>query len=269
MGQSCTSGSEIGADSSQIGGDGGADVFAQNQHYTGLKRDDAARRESEGDPQGSRAALNDDRQHRPDKHTQQIVVPYQKEHVAEFDAGLDGLKSFFHGGQTEKEDAEAKENLAGINPLPVSRKKLKSRSGTNGRQGIGSNFESDQLSGDGGADIGTENNADGLIKRHQTCVDKSHHHDGSGTRGLDDSRNGKPHQGADKTVRGQGGKNFPHFVAGHLLQPLGHDFHAEEKETQPPKQTKNQCLVKQNIQHQKLSCKDLGNTIRKKRADYT
>ena len=90
-----------------------------------------------------------------------------------------------------------------------------------------------QPTGYGSADIRAHDYADGLLEGDESGVDKTHQHDGGCAGGLDRSGNEKSGYHAGQAVSGHLFQELSHSGAGDLLQAVGHDLHAQEKESQP------------------------------------
>lgn len=102
-----------------------------------------------------------------------------------------------------------------------------------------SHIQGDQLSGDGGADIGPHNDPYRLPQGHHARVDKAHHHHGRGRGGLDDCSDDRAHQYAQQSV-GRELFQYPlHSIARRSLQAGAHHLHPVEEQGKPPQQTQN------------------------------
>ncbi len=258
MGQRRAARCQVGADGGQVGGNRGADVFAEDQGHAGFERQDPGRCQGDGDADGRAAALDDHGQNGTDQDAEQVVVTDVHEQLAEFLAGLQRIEGLLHDAQAEEQHTEAEQDLADIAPLLVAGKELEAGTYADRRQSVLGDLEGDQLGGHGRADIRAQNDADRLHQRHQPGVDETDHHDRCRTRRLDDRRNRDPDQGADNPVIGQGREDFAHAAAGDLLQALRHDFHAEQEQTKAAQQTEDELLVQHYLQHWRLLEKELA-----------
>ena len=86
--------------------------------------------------------------------------------------------------------------------------------------------------GDGGADVGAEDDVEGLGEVHDAGVDQADDHDGGGRRGLDGHGDDGAQGQADEGVGGHLFQQKLQLAAGHLFQAAGHDVHAVEEEGQ-------------------------------------
>ena len=93
-------------------------------------------------------------------------------------------------------------------------------------------IQTQQLSGDGGADVGAHDDADGLAQLHDAGVDEAHHHDGGSRRALDDAGDQSADADGFKDVAGDGFQGFFQFFAGHFLQGIAHGEHAVDEKPQ-------------------------------------
>lgn len=104
------------------------------------------------------------------------------------------------------------------------------------------NLKGDDLCGDGGADIGPQDNPNSLSQGHKARIDKADRHYGCCAAALDDGGDGKPDKDRYYPIVGEGLQDPPHPVSSGLLEPLGHEPHADEKKTYSPDKAKYQLL---------------------------
>ena len=99
--------------------------------------------------------------------------------------------------------------------------------------------QAEQPGGDRCTDIGTHDDTDGLPQRHESGIDKSHHHDGGSRGGLD---HGGHAQSQKESAEGGGchaAENRPQAAARPFFQSVAHDVHAIQKQHQTTDQTKS------------------------------
>ena len=159
----------------------------------------------------------------------------------------EGSDRAFHHRHTDEQHAEAQQNLAEVMELPLFGKHEDGGADAHGHigqhggleqlhddtvlQGTGG-IQTQQLSGDGGADVGAHDDAHGLTQVRDAGVDEAHHHNCGCRRTLDDAGD----QGADadglKDVAGNCFQGFFQLFAGHFLQGVAHGEHAVDEKSQ-------------------------------------
>ncbi len=87
-----------------------------------------------------------------------------------------------HEIEPQKQDTKAEQDVGGIAGFVLLAEHHRGCEG-DGNQGKGGDVdlkaqEGNQPSGEGGADVGSQDDPDRLGEAHQTCVDKTDHHDG-------------------------------------------------------------------------------------------
>ena len=86
-----------------ITGNGGADIFPENQGHARLERDQAGGGQGDSDPDGGAAALHDHGQQGADQDAQQGMIADHDEDIAKFLARFQWGKGLFHDLQAEKQ----------------------------------------------------------------------------------------------------------------------------------------------------------------------
>ena len=89
-----------------------------------------------------------------------------------------------HNFNSFKKQPERENNHTDIFNFFFFADKIQKKTDKNNRINIIADLKCHQLGRHGRTDIGTENNGNGLRKTHQTCTDKSDHHDGRGGAAL-------------------------------------------------------------------------------------
>ena len=89
--------------------------------------------------------------------------------------------------------------------------------------------QTENLGGDGGADVGAHDDAHCLLQLHDARVDEAHAHDGGGSRAVDQTGDQGADENAHKQVVGQPFQNGLQTAAGQFFQAACHGVHAEEK----------------------------------------
>ena len=85
-----------------------------------------------------------------------------------------------HHSHAKKEDTQTRNNPSGKLDLFLLDKKNQSNTCKCNQRRDGPDVQGYELPGHGGSDIGTHDDPDSLLKRHELGVDEAHHHDGCG-----------------------------------------------------------------------------------------
>ena len=178
-------------------------------------------------------------------------------------AGQDADKSFAlpqgrhragHGGHAVHQHGKAQQDLA---HMPVGRLAVEHpQDNADHRHHAGEHLRAQQLHhaaaalqrgqaqdppGDAGAHDGAHNDADGLPHLHHTGVHEAHHHHGGGGGGLDHGGDAGTQQNALQRRAAELVQHQLQPAAGHLLQPLAHQGHAEQEQRDTAKQCDHVC----------------------------
>jgi hypothetical protein len=122
-----------------------------------------------------------------------------------------------HQLHAEKQHAQPHGHRAEVaQPRPAGEGLGKEADGDQEQRRFG-DLESDDLRGNGGADIGAEDDADGLLETHHTRGDKAHDQHRGNRRGLDDRGHGGAGEGGAEPVAGELCKNILYPLAGEDL----------------------------------------------------
>ena len=241
VGQSRLLGHPVGVERPQLGGDGGADVGADEERHGGVEVHQLAGGQGEDHARKGGARLQQHGEDRPQKRGSQNGPRGHEDlsrggsAVEEREEAADGvhfaqnLQFVGHHGHAEEEEPEAQQHGApGVDRALFGQGHEKAR--RHAGQGKGAQVEGDELGGDGGADVGAENDPHGLDQRQETCVDEADDHDGGGGAGLDDGGDESPGQQGGDPVAGEARKDLPHIFPGGLPDPVAHHHHAQQEE---------------------------------------
>ena len=227
-----------GAHRGQYSSDTGTDILteedidgaAQSDHATvgqGLKDTD---RGGGGLDQSGKEGTGQDTKHRIRELGHQV---YESGHLPQRDHG--GA----HHVHTNEEDAQTTQDTAVVVELRLFQKYHHGHA-QEGKEGRHSTYvQGDELSGDGGTDVGTHDDPHCLCEGHHTGVDEAHHHDRGGGGGLDDSGDHRTHQYAQHPVGRQLLQDALHPVTGRGLQAGAHHLHSVQKQRQAAQQAQN------------------------------
>ena len=138
--------------------------------------------------------------------------------------------------QALEQQAEAQNDLSDVLDLGLFGVEHHKRAHADAEGSDAGYVQRDQHAGDGGTDVGTEDNAGGLGQIHDAGIDKAHDHHGGGRRGLDDHGNEDTQQEAEDSIPGQFFQKILHFGTGCQLQPVAHVLHTEQERAQAAQQ---------------------------------
>ena len=236
----------VGAHGGEEGRDGGADVLAHDDGDGHGVGDGSRGAEGLEDTDRGGGGLDDGRQRRAGQDAQDGVGKDQEEAREGLAVG-EGGHGAAHGLHARHQDGEAQKGRAGV-PADAAlgpQHQQDADEGQDGGEGGGLQelqhqavpldaAEAQEPGGDGGADVGAHDDADGLAELHEAGVHEAHHHDGGGGGGLDHRRDAETQQQRPEGAAGHAGEDVFQPGARGLLQGVPHDVHAEEEEGQAP-----------------------------------
>ena len=219
----------------QDGGHGGADVHAADQEGRKIQRHEALHGQGLEDTYGGGGGLDHGAEGGTHQDPQHGILGVHNE-VLEPDDILQGLHGTAHGVQALEEKAEAQNDLAdvlGLLFLGVEHQKRSKEQAEGGNAGY---VQGNQDAGDGGTDVGAEDDTGSLGQVHDPGVDKAHDHDGGGRGRLNDHGDQNAQQEAQEPIPGQLLQQVLHFGSGSHLQTVAHVLHSEQEGTQTSQQ---------------------------------
>ena len=193
---------------------------------------------------GGCRALNDGGEHRSDHNAQQRIAQscQNSGKLRHFCQGADGIA---HDDHSVHQDGKADQHSTDALFLIViaNHHHDNADDGENGRKVFGLEHLQPDIaaldagkgkdpSGEGGADIGAENDIKRLAKLHDTGIDQAHQHYGDRRRGLHRNGNGRAQQHTDPRAGGHRFQQLFQPAARHLFQVAGHNIHAKQKKCQ-------------------------------------
>lgn len=128
-----------------------------------------------------------------------------------------GVTQRHHGGahhlHADKQHAETGHDLADVVGPGHLDKDHHGHADESEERGKGAHVQSNQLSGDSGADIGAHDDPDRLVQGHHPGIDEAHHHDCGGGGGLDHGGDDGAYQYTLDPVGGQFLQDLLHLVS--------------------------------------------------------
>ena len=199
------------------------------------------------DTHRSRGALDDGGDAGANQHAQDGVLKGSEE-LSKGRAVLKGSHSGLHGEHTLEEDTEAQEDLTDDLALGAlgDHEDQDTYNGDQGSQGAGLDeaqqeagafavfqiAQTEDLTGDGGTDVGAHDDAHSRAELEDTGVNHTDHDNGSGRGALDGCGNGSAQKHAEENVAGELFQRFFHTAAGNLFQAAAQHTHAVEEQCQ-------------------------------------
>ena len=231
-----------GADGGQNGGDTGADVLSEEDVYRAVQADYPTKGQRLQDTHRGGGGLDQSGEGRSRQNADNGVGEgaHQIDKGGPFPQGLHGRAHHLH---TDKEHAQAGQNISVVVNLGLLQKDHHGHAHKGEQGSHGAHVQGDELAGDGGADIGAHDDPHRLFQRHHAGVDEAHHHDSGGGGGLDDRGNARAHQDAQEAVGGQPLQNALHAVARRGLQAGAHHLHAVKEQGQAAQQPQENAYV--------------------------
>ena len=224
------------ADGGELGGDRGADVLTHDQSDSGVNGDRPCGSQGDGNAQHGGAALHDHGHDAADgdatQQAQQRLRIQQQHEVHEALMGSQGFEGVAHDLQAEKDKTQSDKNLGyGGDPLVLGKKHRKDAE-SDQQQAIFTHLDCEDPAGDGGADIGAEDNPYGLAQLHEPGIGQADDHDGGDGGRLYKGRDGQADDHRQDAVGSQGGDRFADEAAGEHLQAVGEIFHPEDENSE-------------------------------------
>ncbi len=192
-------------------------------------------RQRRGDSRTGR--LGDEGEEHTQKKEPQAVEPRIGGKVGERDEMAKPLHPLLHQTDPHENEPEARYGVSHA-PHATSAQQLRQRSHKDQGHRQGGDFEletekRDDPAGHRRADVGTEDDPEGLGKLHEPRRHESHGSHGGGAGRLQYRR---PHRTGRRAAEGAFGKTHQPPVdrpAGQRLEAVGHDDHAQQKNSQP------------------------------------
>ena len=211
VGTGSTHGRGVRTDGSQLCRDGGADVLADDQRHRGIEVDDARGGQRDRDAQHRRAALDDDGQNTADHHTRQQAAQgarIEQVHVGD-ETGVvtQRGKGAAHELQTGEHKAQRHERLADGTGAHTLAGHHGVDAHAHQQKAVLAHLDRQNPARDGGADIGPENDANGLLQFHQAGIDQADGHHRGNAAGLHHGRDAEACQDSQYAIAGESSEN--------------------------------------------------------------
>ncbi len=225
------------ADGGEQSGGGGADV-GPDDDGSGLDEiDEAGVQAGEGGGHGDAGALGDHGDDGPDEDEGELSADRVATPPGEIELVPVAAETVLKVGDAEEDEAESGEGFSKASQTFAGLEQIGEGSDEKKGQGGGGEleFESDeghQPSGCGGANIGTEDEAQRLLEGHEPGGDEPDHGDRGGTGTLDDGGDGGAGDRTRKGTARGGGQPVAEAIPRELSEAGGHGGHAVEKEAE-------------------------------------
>ena len=190
---------------------------------------------------GCGGGLHDKRHAKSEEYAKNRKIPNLPHQLCEDRTCRQRLHDGRHNLNSFEQKAEGKEHHGDVLDLFVFGSKLNHEADKQNRINVLADIKGNQLCRHRGSDVGSENNGNGLRQPHQSRTDKTDHHDGGGTGGLQNSCNQCSRKGSHQWILREDSENGTHLLARRLLQRFTHLIHSEQKNSQSAKQTEQRC----------------------------
>ena len=223
------------------GGDAGADILPHDQRHGHVEGDHAGGADGLQNAHGGGRTLKQGGDRCTHGNPQEGVGEGGKYRL-ELRHGLERGHGGGHGVHTDKQQAQPQRDLADAALVPAFEELVEEdpQYRQNGPQKGGVEEheqhvvrldipQPQQLSGDGGADVGPHDDAHGLFQLHDAGVDKAHAHNSGCGGALDQSGDHGAQQDTLPDAVGQPLQNMLQPAAGEFLQAVCHGGHAEQE----------------------------------------
>ena len=143
--------------------------------------------------------------------------------------------------QALEQQTEAQNHLTDVLGLLFLGIEHQERADKNTEGGNSGHVQRDEDAGDGGADIGAEDDAGSLGQVHDSGIDKAHDHHRGGRGRLNHHRDKYTQQEAQEPVPGQLFQQILHLGTGRHFQAVAHVLHSEQEGAQAAQQGNDVC----------------------------
>jgi hypothetical protein len=236
-----------GAERGDLGRYRRADVVAEDERYRRGKIDHPPEGEDLDQCDRRAAALQGHRDDRPDEDTEDGIPAEIYHQRLDVLARFQGFERLLHVSDADEEDAESKEHLPPSARGPAAPDDHQEKSDPDGGQGVVRYLENSEEAHDpgreGGADVGSEDYRDGLFQSEESSIDESDDHHCHGAAALDERRDARSDEQGQYPVPGQKGDDVLEALARNLPEPFRHHPNAEEKESEPAEEPKEEYVV--------------------------
>ena len=236
----CPLGIVPGVHGSQNGGHGRADVDAADQEGGKVQRHQALHGQCLQNTNRRGGGLDYGAEGSAHQQAQQGALGVHNE-LLEPDYILQRLHGAAHGVQALEQQAEAQNDLTDVLGLLFLGIEHEERADENTEGGDAGHVQGNQDAGDGGTDVGAEDDAGGLGQVHDSGIDEAHNHHRGGRGRLNHHRNKHAQQETKNPVSGQLFQQILHLGTGRHFQAVAHVLHSEQEGTQAAQQGNDVC----------------------------
>ena len=233
----------------QCGGDTGTQVDAHDDGIDQFKGHHTGGGKGLQDTHHRRRGLDDDGEDQAGKDTQNRHIAEVAQHIHKGLRLRQRLHSVRHGNQAHKEDTKAHSDHTHVLGAVLFDEHQQQDTQDQGQRGQGVRLketqegwpggldihQADDLGGDGGADVGTQDDAHRLLEVQDACTDQTHRENDGGGGALDDGCHQCAGEKAQERVVSQLSQHIFQCRAGALLETVTHHLHAVEEHGQAAK----------------------------------
>ena len=213
-----------------------ADVAAEDDEHTDPEVDEALCAHDDEDRDGDGRGLHDrgdDEAHEDAEHR----VRERGQEVDDFRDVTECAHRGGHRGDADEEEAEAHHDFAGFFHDLIRDEVHHHGTREHEDRCDRGEAEGDEERGDGGTDVRAQDDAAGVVQRHEAGVHEGDGHDGGGAGGLDHGGEEQSDQEAGQAVAGEGFEDGTQLRAGDLLDTMAHHVHTCDKQAEASQKT--------------------------------
>ena len=213
-----------------------ANVAAQDDEHADSEVDETLCAHDDEDRDGDGRGLHD----RGDDEAHQHAENRVRERGQEVDDLRNVTKCTHrrrHRGDADEEEAEAHHDFAGFFHHLVRDEVHHHGTREHEDRCDRGEAEGDEERGDGGTDVCAQDDAAGVVQRHEAGVHEGDGHDGGGAGGLDHGGEEQSDQEAGQAVAGEGFEDGTQLRAGDLLDTVAHHVHTCDKQAEASQKT--------------------------------
>ena len=175
---------------------------------------------------GGRRTLHDECHAAADQHAENRNICHLPDRIRKNFTRSERLHDGTHRVNAEEKKSEAEDRSADCLHLAAFSEEIHKESGKDDDPDIITELECNELCCHRRADIGTENNRDGLRQSHKACAHKSDGHDRRRRGALQNRGDKGAGNDSHDRIDGEDTEDFLHPLAGCLLKIVGHHCHS-------------------------------------------
>ena len=218
----------------------GTDVAAEDDEHADAKVHEALRAHDDENRDGHRRGLHNGGNDKAEEHAKHRVRERSKEvdHRRDITECTHGTR---HGGDADKQKAEAHDDFAGLFHHLIWDEVHHDRAREHKDRGDRGKAEGHEQCRHGGTDIRTEDDTASIAEGHQPGIHEGDDHHGGGAGGLDHGGEEQSDQEARQPVTREGFENGAELRTSDLLDAMAHHIHSRDEQAETSQKTYKYC----------------------------